>query len=84
MTDDDKLGPMPDPVVEPPEANPGGADAINEETPFAGDDHLGKDLHPDANPGVEDQLPDEIGQTDDKSQAPREGAQDDADAEDPE
>ena len=66
----DKLGPMPDPVVDPPEDNPGGADAINEDPPFSGDQPvvLGHDLHPDANPGVEDALPEEIGQPDDKQQ----------------
>ena len=67
---EDSLGPMPDPVAEPPAENPGGADAINEDTPFAGADNLARDLHPDDNPGVEDNVPDEIGELDDKSQEP--------------
>ena len=69
---DEKLGPMPDPEVESAPENPGGADAINEDAPFAGDERtLGHGLHPDDNPGVEDHVPDEIREMDDKSQEPR-------------
>ena len=69
---EDKLGPMPEPETEHAEANPGGADAINDDAPFAGDepDNLGRDLHPDLNPEVEDHVPDEIVEPDDKQQEP--------------
>lgn len=66
----EKLGPMPDPQVEPPEENPGGADAISDDTPFAGDESsvLARDLDPDRNPAAEEHVPDEISQPDDKKQ----------------
>ena len=69
---EEKLGPMPEPETEPAEVNPGGADAINEDAPFAGDEPevLGRDLHPELNPEVEDHVPDEIGELDDKQQEP--------------
>lgn len=64
------LGPMPDPEIEPAPENPGGADAINDHAPFAGDekDVLGRDLDPERNPQVEEHVPDEISQLDDKKQ----------------
>lgn len=64
------LGPMPDPEVESAPENPGGADAINEDAPFAGDERepLGRDLDPQLNPEVEDHVPDEITALDDKQQ----------------
>lgn len=67
---DEKLGAQPDPEIEPAESNPGGADAINEDAPFAGDERepLGRDLHPDLNPEVEDHVPDEISEPEDKQQ----------------
>ncbi len=67
---EDKLGPMPDPETEPAPENPGGADALNEDAPFAGDESavLGRDLDPARNPQVEDHLPDEISEPDDKQQ----------------
>ena len=67
---DEKLGAQPDPEIEPAESNPGGADAINEATPFAGDERepLGRDLNPDLNPEVEDHVPDEISEPEDKQQ----------------
>lgn len=67
---EDKLGPMPDPETEPAPENPGGADALNEDAPFAGDESevLGRDLDPERNPQVEDHLPDEISEPDDKQQ----------------
>ena len=81
---EDKLGPMPDPVVEPPADNPGGADAINDDAPFTGDGGvLARDLHPEDNPGVEDQMPEELGQTDDKQQEPSDDAGDDPEVEEP-
>ncbi|WP_457205099.1 hypothetical protein [Nocardioides sp. P5_C9_2] len=61
------LGPIPDPIIEDGEPNPGGADAIGADP---ADDGLGRDLQPDANPAVDDVLPDEIAQPDDKQQAP--------------
>ena len=67
---EEQLGPMPEPDVSPPDENPGGADAINEDTPFSGDTEskLGRDLRPEANPGAEDHLPDEIQEPEDKKQ----------------
>lgn len=67
---DQKLGEMPEPETEPAEQNPGGADAINEDAPFAGDQKatLGRDLDPGLNPEVEDHVPDEITMSDDKQQ----------------
>jgi hypothetical protein len=67
---EEKLGPMPTPQAEPGPENPGGADAINDDVPFAGekDDLAGRDLNPENNPQVEDHVPDEISQPDDKKQ----------------
>lgn len=67
---DEKLGTQPDPEIEPPEPNPGGIDAINDDTPFSGDEPavLVRDLHPDHNPEVEDHVPDEIALPEDKQQ----------------
>lgn len=67
---EDKLGPMPTPETEPPAENPGGADALHDDVPFAGDeeDVVGRDLDPEDNPQVEDHVPDEITELDDKKQ----------------
>ena len=67
---DSDLGPMPEPETEPAPENPGGADAINDDAPFAGDERevLGRDLHPQRNPQVEDHVPDEITELEDKQQ----------------
>ncbi len=67
---DEKLGAQPEPEIEPAEPNPGGADAINKDAPFAGDERapLIRDLHPDHNPEVEDHVPDEISMSEDKKQ----------------
>ena len=67
---DEKLGERPEPESEPAEPNPGGVDAINDDAPFAGDQRatLGRDLHPDNNPEVEDHLPDELTDPEDKQQ----------------
>lgn len=67
---DEKLSEKPDPEVEPAEPNPGGADAIDEVTSFAGDDRqpLGRDLNPELNPEVEDHVPDEVSELEDKKQ----------------
>ena len=72
----DELSPMPTPVTEDPELYPGGVDAIADDPE---DNGLGRDLDPDDNPAVDDALPDEISQPDDKPQAP-EGKADDAEA----
>ena len=72
----DKLEPMPEPFTTEPELHPGGVDALPEP------DHeewLGRDLDPDDNPAVDDAMPDEISQPDDKPQAP-EGKADDSEA----
>lgn len=67
---DEKLGEMPEPETEPAEPNPGGADAINDDTPFSGDEPatVGRDLDPELNPEVEDHIPDEITLPEDKQQ----------------
>lgn len=82
---DEKIGAQPDSEIEPAEPNPGGADAIDEATPFAGDERepLGRDLHPDHNPGVEDHVPDEIGEPDDKQQEGEGDGASDPEKEDP-
>lgn len=53
------LSPQPDPVIEPGEPNPGGADAIEHDEDT---EPLTRDLSPDDNPAVEDALPDEMKQ----------------------
>ena len=63
----EELSPMPTPVTEEPELVPGGVDALEEDP---ADNGLGRDLDPDDNPAVDDIVPDEIAQPDDKSQAP--------------
>ena len=73
MPDQDSpdLGEMPEPIIEPGDENPGGVDAISDETPFSGDQRkLGHDLLPEDNPAVDDALPDEIAEGDDKQQEP--------------
>ena len=50
------LGPMPDPEIEPGEPNPGGVDAISDDSgPVAI-----PDLTPEENPAVDDQVPDSL------------------------
>jgi hypothetical protein len=66
MNNDD-LSPMPTPVTEEPELVPGGVDAIEEDP---ADNGLSRDLDPDDNPAVDDIVPSEIAEPDDKSQAP--------------
>lgn len=65
MTKDD-LGPMPEPKVEEPELVPGGTDAVE---PNQVAETLGRDLVPEDNP-VDDAMPEEVTEPDDKSQAP--------------
>lgn len=50
------LGPQPPPQVEPGEPNPGGVDAVDDDTgPL-----LIPDLTPDENPAIEDRAPDPL------------------------
>jgi hypothetical protein len=63
----EELSPMPTPVTEDPELYPGGVDAIADDPE---DNGLGRDLTPEDNPAIDDVLPDEISEPDDKSQAP--------------
>lgn len=65
MSDD--LSPMPAAKTQEPELKPGGVDAIPDEQDGEG---LPRDLAPGKNPAVEDALPDEIAEQDDKDQAP--------------
>jgi hypothetical protein len=84
MPDSPDLGEKPKAEAEEPARNPGGADAINDDAPFQGDDPtpLGHDLDPEDNPAVEDELPDEVTQLDDKQQEP-EGDDESGDKSDP-
>jgi hypothetical protein len=66
---DEHLPPMPEPSTEDPQLVPGGADADALHTDPA-DDGLGRDLSPEDNPAVEDVLPDEVAEPDDKQQEP--------------
>lgn len=67
MNNTPDLGPLPDPVIEDKEPNPGGADAV----PESPDEGLARDLNPDDNPAVDDVLPDKIAEPDaDKRQEP--------------
>ncbi|MGA8845702.1 MAG: hypothetical protein WB471_03715 [Nocardioides sp.] len=73
MSQDNDLGPAPEPEIEPREPNPGGVDAINytdgaEASADEGDGPAPpalRDLDPDSNPAVEDALPDEAKQSED-------------------
>lgn len=77
------LGPLPEPVIEDKEPNPGGADAVSGD---AEDANLARDLGPEDNPAVDDVLPEEIAEADDKKQAPEGEAdnQESGDEDDPE
>jgi len=70
------LSPMPTPTTQEPELYPGGVDAIGDDPD---DNGLARDLSPEDNPAVDDALPDEIAEPDEKSQAP-EGKADDAES----
>lgn len=63
----EELSPMPEPYTEEPQLVPGGVDALVEDPADTG---LARDLDPDDNPAVDDVLPDEIAEADEKSQAP--------------
>ncbi|MDP3894884.1 hypothetical protein [Nocardioides sp.] len=69
MKDEDP-GPMPEPEAVAPQKNPGGADAVDDsgkygETPGG---PATRDLHPDDNPAVDDDRPDELAESDEKQQ----------------
>ncbi len=66
MSNDD-LSPMPEPYAEEPQLVPGGVDALHDDP---ADNGLARDLDPDDNPAVDDVLPEEVAEADDKSQAP--------------
>ena len=74
---DNDLGPMPESTTQEPELVPGGVDAIVDGLP---EENLARDLNPDQNPAVDDVLPEEIAEGDDKSQAPDEGSDADDEA----
>ena len=76
---DNDLGPMPESTTQEPELVPGGVDAIPEGPADGG---LTRDLHPDDNPAVDEILPEEVAEADDKSQSPDEGSEADASNED--
>lgn len=61
------LPPMPEPKTQDPELHPGGVDAIEDDSSRG---TVGRDLPPQDNPAVDDELPDEIAEQDDKDQAP--------------
>lgn len=61
------LPPKPEAVAEEPELKPGGVDAIPDDPDGLG---LPRDLDPDSNPAVNETVPDEIVEPDDKDQAP--------------
>lgn len=73
MSQDNDLGPAPEPEIERGEPNPGGVDAITysdgaEAAAEQGHEPAApalRDLDPDANPAVEDALPDEAKQGED-------------------
>jgi len=72
MSNED-LSPMPEPYSEEPQLVPGGVDALQEDPADAG---LTRDLDPDENPAVDDVLPDEVAEPDEKPQAPDGEAED--------
>jgi hypothetical protein len=55
-SDDTDLGPMPDPVIEPGEPNPGGADALGD---YSGPIAI-PDLTPDENPALDEKAPETV------------------------
>jgi hypothetical protein len=65
----EKLSPMPEPEAETPELHPGGTDAIVDDEVYPeGDVIMPRDIR--LNPEVDDQVPDEITEPDDKKQEP--------------
>jgi hypothetical protein len=65
----EKLSPMPEPETETPELHPGGADAVVDDEVYPeGDVVMPRDIR--LNPEVDEQVPDEITEPDDKKQEP--------------
>ncbi len=65
----EKLSPMPEPEVETPELHPGGTDAVVDDEVYPeGDVVMARDIQ--LNPEVDEQVPDEITEPDDKKQEP--------------
>ena len=65
----EKLSPMPEPEAETPELHPGGTDAVVDDEVYPeGDMVMPRDIR--LNPEVDDQVPDEITEPDDKKQEP--------------
>jgi hypothetical protein len=65
----EKLSPMPEPEAETPELHPGGTDAVVDDEVYPeGDVVMPRDIR--LNPEVDDQVPDEITEPDDKKQEP--------------
>jgi hypothetical protein len=75
---DNEIGDKPEPQTQPPEHFPGGADAIEENGKYGDNGADGdapgapatRDLQPEDNPAVEDAMPEEIAEGDDKQQEP--------------
>ena len=66
-----ELGPKPEPATEAPELFPGGVDAVDEPDRYHRiTDPAVRDLDPADNPAVDDELPEEIAEPDDKQQEP--------------
>ena len=65
----EKLSPMPEPQTETPELHPGGADAVVDDEVYPeGDVVMPRDIR--LNPEVDEQVPEEIAEPDDKKQEP--------------
>ena len=65
----EKLSPMPEPETETPELHPGGADAVVDDEVYPeGDVVMPRDIR--LNPEVDEQVPDEITEPDEKKQEP--------------
>jgi hypothetical protein len=75
---DDNLGPMPESTAEEPQLAPGGTDAVEVDDSEERAGSEARDLDPERNPAVEDALPGDVAQGDDKEQAPAEGEDDEA------
>jgi len=75
MSDDETTrGPRPDARIEPGEVNPGGVDARPDSDGVDGEVHetgepVSRDPDPNANPAVEDALPEDVKQTEDTGTA---------------
>lgn len=67
---DDKLPPMPEPFTQEPELYPGGVDSVPDDPE---DEGLSRDLDPNENPAVDEVLPEEVAEPDDKKQEPDNG-----------